>query len=100
MAEDVEKYKASLVALEGDFYVDEGEALREEISTLFLGVSQYPGKPSSRQMDKLKILEGKMKIVHQKFASFKSEMEAVNKLLQAEEKSPIKIKTFEEYMEE
>ena len=61
MAEDVEKYKSSLVALEGDFYVDEGEALREEISTLFLGISQYPGKPSARQIDKLKILEGKMK---------------------------------------
>ncbi|MFT6319711.1 MAG: photosystem II stability/assembly factor-like uncharacterized protein [Granulosicoccus sp.] len=100
MAEDVEKYKASLVALEGDFYVDEGEALREEISTLFLGVSQYPGKPSSSQMNKLKTLEGKMEKVHQKFAAFKSEMETVNRLLQAEEKEPIKIKTFEEYMKD
>ena len=100
MAEDVEKYKASLVSLEGDFYVDEGEALREEISTLFLGISQYPGKPSARQMDKLEILKGKMKNVHQKFAAFKSEMETVNRLLQSEEIEPIKIKTFEEYMKD
>ena len=100
MAEDVEKYKASLVSLEGDFYVDEGEALREEISTLFLGVSQYPGKPSSRQMEKLETLKGKMRKVHQKFAVFKSEVETVNTLLQPEEKEPIKIKTFEEYMKD
>jgi photosystem II stability/assembly factor-like uncharacterized protein len=100
MAEDVEKYKASLVSLEGDFYVDEGEALREEISTLFLGVSQYPGKPSSRQMEKLETLKEKMRKVHQKFAVFKSEVETVNTLLQPEEKEPIKIKTFEEYMKD
>jgi phage-related tail protein len=51
-------------------------------------------------MNKLKTLEGKMEKVHQKFAAFKSEMETVNRLLQAEEKEPIKIKTFEEYMKD
>ncbi|MEM6964750.1 MAG: hypothetical protein AAF573_08305 [Bacteroidota bacterium] len=97
-ATDVEKYKASLVAMEGDFYVDEGEALREEISTLFLAISQYPGQPSARQMNKLKILEGKMKTVHEKFNGFRVEMNAVNELLAKAELAPIKIKTLEEYL--
>ncbi len=99
-ATDVEKYKASLVALEGDFYVDEGEALREEISTLYLGISQYPGKPSARQLSKLAILEKDMLIVIDKFDGFKKQMTDVNTLLEKAEQMPIKIKTFEEYMKD
>jgi len=99
-ATDVEKYKASLVALEGDFYVEEGTALREEISTLYLGVSQYPGAPSDRQMNKVKILEGKMNTMQNKFNGFQREMNAVNTLLEKAELTPIKIKSYEEYLKD
>ena len=95
---EVEKYKASLVSLEGDFYVDEGEALREEISTLFLALSQYPGKPSARQMSKLKILERQMKELHHQFNGFRLETEKVNALLLKAKLTPIQFKTFKEYM--
>jgi len=95
---DVEKYKATLVSLEGDFYVEEGTALREEISTLYFGISNYPGVPSDRQLNKIKSLASKMNTVQQKLAGFQKEMAVINELLVKAELTPIKIKSFEEYM--
>lgn len=43
-------WRDSLVALGGDGYVAEEEALREEISTLYLAISGYPGRPSEHQV--------------------------------------------------
>ena len=97
---DVEKYKATLVSLEGDFYVEEGTALREEISTLYFGISNYPGVPSDRQLNKIKSLAKKMNTVQQKLDGFQKEMAVINELLVKAELTPIKIKSFEEYMEE
>ncbi|MBK8502558.1 MAG: hypothetical protein IPL46_10270 [Saprospiraceae bacterium] len=55
-AKEAEKYKDSLVSLEGDFYVAEGEeAIREEISHLYYSISRYPGKPSQQQIRKTQI---------------------------------------------
>ena len=97
---EVEKYKASLVSLRGDFYVDEGTSLREEVSTLFLGISQYPGKPSASQLEKADILEKKMGEVKAKFEGFKAQMTTINERLAKKELDLIKIKTLEEYLED
>ena len=95
--QQVEKYKATLVALEGDFYVDEGEALREEISELYLRVSSYPGKPSDRQLKKTAELEGKMEKVKEQFKSFSMEAKQLNEVILQAKGKPIFWKSFKEY---
>ena len=50
LATTIKKTMGTLVALEGDFYVDESERIRERISNLYMKVSQYPGQPSEPQV--------------------------------------------------
>jgi hypothetical protein len=95
--EDVEKYKSSLVALEGDFYVDSGEALREEISELYLRVSSFPGKPSDRQLKKTAELRDKMEKVKSQFSSFSMEAKKLNEMILQAKGKPILWKSFKEY---
>jgi hypothetical protein len=95
---EVREYKSSLVSLEGDFYVDEGSNIREEISTLFLGVSQYPGKPTAAQQKKLKQVSDRMEKVEAKFNEFNNRRQQLNELLQQAKQPTIEINTFEEYM--
>ncbi|MCB0704058.1 MAG: hypothetical protein KDC34_02065 [Saprospiraceae bacterium] len=99
-AREVEKYKDGLVSLEGDFYVDEGSNIREDISTLYLGMSQYPGSPSEGQIRKTGELEGRMATVQSKFDGFVSRMNAINEKLVKLELAPIAIKTMEAYLEQ
>ncbi len=97
-AEDAQKFKETLVSLEGDFYVDEGEAIREEISTLYLGINQYPGKPSDSQLRKLEVVRKKMAEVNKKYDVFRSRMNGLNVKLEKSEMDKIVLKSFEEYM--
>ncbi len=100
-AKEVEEYKKTLVSLDGDFYVAEGEeAIREEISTLYFSISQFPGKPSEGQLKKTSSLLKRMEQVQSNFNEFKTKMDGVNELLTAAGKENIKIKTLEEYLKD
>lgn len=99
-AEETKTMKESLVSLEGDFYVDEGSNIREEISTLYLNVSQYPGKPSDSQIKKIELLETRMAAVNRKFNDKVKMLEKINKSLGGQDSTPIHFKTFEEYMKD
>jgi photosystem II stability/assembly factor-like uncharacterized protein len=94
----VKAYKESLVSLEGDFYVDSSSNLREDISTLLLGVSFYPGKPSDGQVRKTGEYEESMKTVREKFEAFKSQMEELNASLAKAGKKEMTVESFEEYI--
>jgi photosystem II stability/assembly factor-like uncharacterized protein len=98
-AKETEALKNSLVSLEGDFYIDEGANIREDISTLYLGISQFPGRPSERQLSKTAELEGKMGEVQQKYDAFVARMEALNVELQKAGVESMKVKTLAEYLE-
>ncbi len=98
-AKEAESMKNSLVSLEGDFYIDEGANIREDISTLYLGISQFPGRPSERQLSKTAELEGKMGEVQQKYDAFVARMEAMNAELQKSGVENIRVKTLAEYLE-
>ena len=67
LEETIQSKLVTLVALEGDGYVNEGERIREEISTLYQKVSQYPGRPSEPQVDEAARLAMEMKAVRQWF---------------------------------
>lgn len=97
LAKEAEDYKNSLVSLEGDFYVDEGEAnIREDISTVALNVSQYPGMPSDGQIRKTLELEKRMSVVQSKLDSFVSRVAKINAMSAGDKL--IKLKTLEEYL--
>lgn len=51
LVKSIEETLLTLVALDGDGYVNESERLRESISNLYLKVSQYPGIPSGSQLN-------------------------------------------------
>lgn len=76
LAETAKKEKDKLVALGGDFYVDEGEEIRERISNLYGMVSSYPGRPSGSQMEETDKLRTEMDAVD---ATFKDVLTMVNK---------------------
>lgn len=97
-AKKVEQYKDGLVALEGDFYVHEGSNIREEISTLYLQVGNYPGRPSDGQLRKTDKLEEQLSAVDAEFQDFKKEMTTLNSQLQKAEIAPIEIGTLEAYL--
>ena len=50
LARATERFRDRITFTGGDFYVDEGERIREEISNLYFKVVQYPGAPSSEQV--------------------------------------------------
>lgn len=54
----------------GDFYVDEEERIREEISNLYLNVSNYPGRPSDSQIQEVARLEKAMAEVQRRLEGF------------------------------
>ena len=54
----------------GDFYVDEEEKIREEISNLYLNVSNYPGRPSDSQIQEARRLETALDAVRLRLEGF------------------------------
>jgi hypothetical protein len=97
-AKKAEDYKNTLAASDGDFYVDEGSILiREKISKLYFGISNYPGKPSQSQLEKIAELEIEMAEMKSKFESLLKELEKYNSALTKEELATISVMTFEEY---
>lgn len=67
LADRIAQERAELVALEGDFYIDEDEKIRESISTLYYKISTYPGAPSTSQLQEARRLEGEMAQIQQRF---------------------------------
>jgi prefoldin subunit 5 len=96
-AKETEKLKASLVSLEGDFYIDESANLREDISTLALNISFFPGKPSASQLAKTEELNERLQDVQRQFDRFKSQLESINTYLQQSNLAPVNLITFEEF---
>ena len=99
LAVDAEAYKNSLVSLEGDFYVDEGEAnIREDISNLALYVGQYPGMPSQGQMKKCEELVGRMSKVQAQYDKIIERLDGVNAVLEGMGISGVELKSMEDFL--
>lgn len=90
LAKDIRTTMGTLVALEGDFYVDEGEQIRERISNLYMKVSQYPGKPSDSQVAEADRLSLAMQQINVQFAQrLSNEVMAISDLLVKEGREPL-----------
>ena len=91
-------FKNSLVSLEGDGYVNEGESLREKISQLYLGISGYPGKPSDRQVGRAGQLLAELNEAQTTYDSLIERLNKLNEQLEKAELQPISLQTMEEYL--
>ncbi len=67
IAKEIARTKANLVFLGGDFYVDEGERLREEMGNLYFDISTFPGQPSESQTKEAARINNEMTKVKTKF---------------------------------
>ena len=79
LRDSILSFQQSLVSLGGDFYVAEGEAaIREEISDLFYRISNYPGRPSVRQLEYLEDLTYRVDEVTTRFQSLIAQVKAIS----------------------
>ncbi|MCX8209571.1 MAG: hypothetical protein OTI34_00870 [Lewinella sp.] len=87
IVESAAKAKANLVFLGGDFYVDEGARLREEMGSLYFDISTFPGQPSDSQEQEALRIHGEMVRVKAKFeAMLKGQVAALNEKLVEDER--------------
>lgn len=99
LSKEAKELAGSLVALEGDGYVDAGERINERVSDLYRLVSSFPGKPSGSQLDRIDNLQKDFDVVEQKYNSVLESLKSVNTGLEAEEINAIDLPTFEEFLE-
>ena len=98
--QEVEKLRSSLVALDGDFYVDEDERLRERISDLFLQISNYPGTPSQSQLERVKVLSMDLAEVEKQYQALSNEkLQHINQLLAKHKLEEVKVLSKQEFLE-
>lgn len=99
-ADKLDKFKATLAASDGDFYVDEGSILiREKVSKVYYGVISYPGEPSDGQKRRTTELEAEVKELYAQLEALQKEMTKLNKDLMKEGKTAMALMTFEGYKE-
>lgn len=97
LATGLRQWRDTLVALGGDGYVAEDEAIREEISTLYLQISGYPGRPSSGQLAAAALLEKKMAGHAAVYDSYLRQLQTLDpKLTRLGKPSPV-IRTWESF---
>lgn len=90
-------WRDSLVAMDGDGYVAESEAIREEISTLYLEVSQFPGEPSQGQIRKTDLLISRINAHRKELERYHQAVKAMSDKWEKKGVSPVKLRTMEAY---
>lgn len=92
--------RESFVALEGDFYVDSDERLRERIAEMYMQVSNFPGKPTNTQLGRTNTLSEEMETVETEVTRFlDEELAPVNEKLTEAGIQVIRYATFSEFKE-
>jgi photosystem II stability/assembly factor-like uncharacterized protein len=93
--------KDQLVFMGGDGYVNEDEALREQLSDLYRQVTSFPGKPTRTQLllaDYMtKNVEGQVAFIQQ---LQQTSIQALNEQLLKAQKSPITLKTIDAFLQD
>ena len=96
-----QKEKDALVFMGGDGYVDEDEALREELSGIYRQVSSFPGKPTNTQLQLSATMEKTIGDLEKRVeAMLQSDVPALNALALKAGLDAITYKTFDEFMSE
>ncbi len=98
LSEKAKSEKGKLVALEGDFYVDEGERIRERISTMYYMVSSFPGRPSQSQIDATDKLAREVEEVKKTFNEVLKMTEETNDFLEKKDFAKISVQSKEAFL--
>lgn len=99
LASKAGKTKDALVFMGGDGYVNEDEALREELSDVYRQISTFPGKPTKTQLDLSSKMSKAISDVETRMQSMISgEIAAVNTQLAKQKLSAISYPTLEEFL--
>jgi photosystem II stability/assembly factor-like uncharacterized protein len=98
-SKEMENLNKTLVITTGDNYVASAEdQLREKIANLYSAVMSFKGRPSTSQLESLKVLEGELADAQKKFEEIKNKkIPTINSLLQKNKLTEIKVKTWEEF---
>jgi len=97
----IQRRKDRITFTGGDFYVDEEERIREEISKLYFKVVQYPGMPSTPQVEEAARLARDLERVEREQQVFLAdEVEPLNAVLAKAGLTPLSYSSSEEFMDE
>ncbi len=100
LADKAGKEKDALVFMGGDGYVNEDEALREELSDLYRQVVSFPGRPTQTQLTLTDKMEKTIQMLDTRVQDMlNKEVAALNPLLGKAQKANITYKTFEAFMQ-
>lgn len=98
-AKEIKTYSGTIVSLEGDFYVDSGQALREKISDAFGKVVRFPGKPTDSQIKLADKLAEEMKQVDTKFKELTgSRLQSLNTQLEKADLKKMEVQSFGDFL--
>ncbi|MBX2929257.1 MAG: hypothetical protein KF852_15595 [Saprospiraceae bacterium] len=101
LAAKAQKEKDGLVFMGGDGYVDEDEALREELSDIYRQISSFPGKPTGTQLQLTTKMEQAIGELEKRVESMlQTEVVALNTMLTKANLGAVTYKTFEAFMSE
>lgn len=85
----------------GDGYVNEEDRLQEEVSKLFGQVSQYPGMPSTSQIEEAERLAAKVEQLEKDFSVFLiADVAQLNSALEKSKRAPITHDSREAFLDE
>ncbi len=98
IAQKARSLKESIVSLEGDFYIDEGENLRERLSMLYGSVSRFPGRPTDGQLRQTQDIRKDVQEVLRSFEAIKKQFDDWNAKRTAAGKPTVPVRTWEEYI--
>ncbi|MCB0581042.1 MAG: hypothetical protein KDD10_17245 [Phaeodactylibacter sp.] len=99
-AADLQSMKEELVVTSGDNYVGTAEPmLREKIASLYSAVTGYAGRPSTAQLQNLKLLSSQLEAAQAKMEGMLGRLSRLNAALSAEGLPEITYRSKEEFME-
>ncbi len=100
-ADKVKEFSSGLVALGGDFYVDEDERIAERISDLYRQVSGFPGRPSNSQLSRIETLAKDFAKVRSTYDTLvNTDLKAINEVLKGVDMKSIELTSFKKFVED
>jgi photosystem II stability/assembly factor-like uncharacterized protein len=98
LANDLDRFRATLIATSEGGWMSGEEQLREKLGALYGGVNGYDGRPTRSQLDQTKLFGDQLdKAAARLEAIDRGELAAVNKTLTARKLEPVKVPTLEEW---
>jgi hypothetical protein len=97
VADTLESFVGSVVATSEAGWLSGDEKLKERLVTLFTGVNQYEGRPTSSQTERMAVLERELAAANAKYQTLGKDVAALNAELTKKKLDPIPTPTKDEW---